>query len=85
MEATCAPCRGRAAPFEAARRIAASLIAPMEYTALVWAFVLSYAIWGDMPDRNVFVGAVLIIISGMGLLLGERLRWPVQMTRRWNV
>jgi drug/metabolite transporter (DMT)-like permease len=65
---------GQFALFESARRAPASLTAPVEYTALVWAFVLGYAIWGDVPHWSVFVGAGLISLGGLGLLLGERRR-----------
>jgi drug/metabolite transporter (DMT)-like permease len=57
--------------FEGFRLAAASLVAPFEYTSLVWAFCLSYLIWGDIPRLQVFLGAGLIIASGMLVVLGE--------------
>jgi drug/metabolite transporter (DMT)-like permease len=57
--------------FEGFRLAAASLVAPFEYTSLVWAFCLSYLIWGDIPRLQVFLGAGLIIASGMLVILGE--------------
>jgi S-adenosylmethionine uptake transporter len=56
---------------EGFRLAAASLIAPLEYTSLVWAFGLSYLIWHDIPGINVFLGAGLIIASGLLLVVGE--------------
>jgi drug/metabolite transporter (DMT)-like permease len=50
---------------------AASLIAPFEYTSLVWAFCLSYLVWGDIPKVQVFLGAGLIIASGLLVVFGE--------------
>jgi drug/metabolite transporter (DMT)-like permease len=58
--------------FEAARHAPASVMATVEYTSLVWAFVLGYAIWGDIPDLAVWVGAALIVVAGALLLAGER-------------
>ncbi len=57
--------------FEGFRLAPASLVAPFEYSSLVWAFCLSYLIWGDIPKLPVFLGAALIIASGLVVLLGE--------------
>jgi drug/metabolite transporter (DMT)-like permease len=58
--------------FEAARRAPASVTAPLEYTALVWAFVLGFAVWGDIPRPSLFIGAVLILGAGLMLIVAER-------------
>ena len=66
--------------FEGFRLAAASLVAPFEYTSLIWAFCLSYLIWGDIPKAQVFLGAGLIILSGLFVVFGEwqgRRRRPV--------
>jgi drug/metabolite transporter (DMT)-like permease len=57
--------------FEGFRLAAASLIAPFEYTSLAWAFCLSYLVWGDIPKLQVFLGAGLIIASGLLVVFGE--------------
>jgi S-adenosylmethionine uptake transporter len=57
--------------FEGFRLAAASLVATFEYTSLIWAFVLSYVIWHDVPGRNVFLGAGLIAASGLFVILAE--------------
>ncbi|MBM3600131.1 MAG: DMT family transporter [Alphaproteobacteria bacterium] len=56
---------GQFALFEAMRRAPASVLAPFEYTALVWAFVLGFAIWADVPRPEVFIGAGLILAAGL--------------------
>lgn len=56
---------------EGIRRAPASLIAPFEYSSLLWAFLLSYAIWLDVPRLPVFVGAALILGSGLLVIVGE--------------
>jgi drug/metabolite transporter (DMT)-like permease len=73
---------GQFTMFEAARRAPASLTAPIEYSALVWAFLLGYLIWGDIPQANVFVGAALISLGGIWLVLGDRLRPVARAFRR---
>ena len=57
---------------EAFRRGEASLIAPLEYTALVWGVALDLALWGVLPDAITWLGAAIIIASGLYLLRRER-------------
>jgi RarD protein len=73
---------GQLSFFEALRRAPISVIAPLEYTALVWAFALGYAIWGDIPGPNVWAGAVLIAGAGLIILFAERRRMPAQDLER---
>ncbi len=58
--------------FEMARRTPASVMATVEYSALIWAFLLGYAIWGDIPAPAVWVGAGLIALAGVILVVAER-------------
>ncbi len=57
--------------FEGFRLAAASLVAPFEYSSLIWAFALSYIVWGDVPRPGVFLGAGIIIASGLVVVFGE--------------
>lgn len=59
--------------FEGMCRAPISVIAPFEYTSLVWAFGLGFLIWGDIPATNVFAGAGLIFVAGLTIIVGERL------------
>jgi len=56
---------------EAIRRAPASVVSPLEFSALVWSFVLGYLIWADIPGLNVFGGAALIMASGAFIVLEE--------------
>lgn len=60
--------------FEGFRYAAASVVAPLEYTALIWAFLFGYLIWSDIPQANVFAGALLIVVGSLGLVYFERRR-----------
>jgi drug/metabolite transporter (DMT)-like permease len=60
--------------FEAVRRAPASVTAPMEYTSLIWAFLLGMLIWGDIPPLTVFIGGAIILASGALLIFTERRR-----------
>jgi drug/metabolite transporter (DMT)-like permease len=63
---------GQFAMFEGMRRAPVSVLAPFEYSSLVWAFALGYLIWSDVPGSNVFVGATLIVSAGMVIIASER-------------
>lgn len=58
--------------FEMARRTPAAVMATVEYSALIWAFILGWLIWGDVPHAAIWIGAALIAVSGVVLILGER-------------
>lgn len=57
---------------EAFRSGEASLIAPLEYTALLWGVALDLALWDVLPDSMTWVGAGIIVFSGLYLLRRER-------------
>lgn len=57
---------------EAFRQGEASSIAPLEYTALLWGLLLDYSLWHVLPDRMTWVGAAIIVLSGLYLLRRER-------------
>ena len=63
---------GQYAITEAFRLGEASLIAPLEYTALVWGVGLDLALWGVLPDAITWLGAAIIVASGLYLLRRER-------------
>lgn len=60
--------------FYALRLAPASLVAPAQYTQLLWATAIGYLYWGDVPSHSVIAGAALIIGSGMLLFWRERVR-----------
>jgi len=57
---------------EAFRRAPASVIAPLEYTALIWGLALDWFLWGTLPDRWMLAGAAVIVACGLYLLRRER-------------
>jgi len=57
---------------EAFRRAPASLIAPLEYTALLWGLLADWLLWSTLPDRTVLLGAAVIVACGLYLLRAER-------------
>jgi drug/metabolite transporter (DMT)-like permease len=63
---------GQIAITDAFRRAAASRIAPLEYTALIWGIILDRVLWNTLPDAITLTGAGVIIASGIYLLRRER-------------
>ena len=51
-----------------------SLIAPFEYTALIWSAILGYLVWNDIPDLYAIIGAFLIIASGIYIIHREAIQ-----------
>lgn len=49
-----------------------AIIAPYEYTALVWSILLGYLIWGDMPAQLAWVGITLITVAGLFIVWREQ-------------
>jgi drug/metabolite transporter (DMT)-like permease len=49
-----------------------SIVAPFEYSTLFWGVLLDLVLWGDLPGPIVFVGAAVIVASGLYLIHRER-------------
>jgi len=63
---------GQYAITEAFRMGEASAIAPLEYTALVWGVLFDLAFWGVLPDAITWLGAAIIVASGLYLIRREK-------------
>ena len=57
---------------EAFRSGEASLVAPLEYSALVWGVLLDLSLWGVLPDGLTWLGAAIIVGNGLYLIRRER-------------
>jgi drug/metabolite transporter (DMT)-like permease len=51
----------------------ATLVAPLDYTALLWASLLGFLVFGDVPTVWTYAGAIAII-GGSGLLIWTEAR-----------
>jgi drug/metabolite transporter (DMT)-like permease len=51
-----------------------SVVAPYRYTALPWAMLLGYLVFGDVPDPAMIAGAAIIVSSGLYMFYRESLR-----------
>lgn len=51
-----------------------SAVSPFYYLMLVWAMVIGFVAWGDVPTPALFVGSAIVIASGLFLLWHEAQR-----------
>jgi drug/metabolite transporter (DMT)-like permease len=49
-----------------------SVVAPFRYTVVVWAIMVGYAVWGEVPDGPMLIGTAVIIATGIYTLYRER-------------
>ncbi|MBK5925907.1 DMT family transporter [Rhodobaculum claviforme] len=59
---------------QAFRMAPAAVVAPFDYTALIWAVALGWLIWGDVLAVSTGVGALIIVASGIIIVLREAAR-----------
>ena len=52
----------------------ASIIAPFEYTIIIYALIIGYIIFGEVLDYTSLIGIALIITSGLYILIREKPR-----------
>jgi drug/metabolite transporter (DMT)-like permease len=56
---------------EALRLGEAAVITPVRYTSLIWATLIGYVVWRELPDAWVFAGSAVIIASGVYIVRAE--------------
>ena len=54
----------------------ASVVAPYQYTMIVWAVALGLAVFGDVPDIAMAVGAAIIVTAGLYIFWREQIVAP---------
>lgn len=54
------------------KRAPASIVAPFFYVQLLWATLLGWLVFGEVPDRWTLVGGAIVMGSGLYLLSRER-------------
>ena len=48
-----------------------SAVVPFNYFSLVWAIILGFIVWGDVPSIALLLGSAIVVASGMSLLWHE--------------
>lgn len=56
---------------QAFRLAPAVVVAPLDYSAIIWATLLGWMFWNEIPDALTFVGTAIIIASGVFIIVRE--------------
>ena len=57
---------------ESYRHASASVVAPFDYSAMLWALLLGYWMFGELPSALVYVGAAIVAGAGLFVIWRER-------------
>jgi len=49
-----------------------AVVAPFRYLVVIWAIIVGYLVWSEVPDLPMIVGTALVIVSGIYTLHRER-------------
>ena len=60
---------------EALRRATVAVIAPFDYTQLVWASLIGFFVWQETPQALTWLGALVVAASGIYILWRETRRF----------
>ncbi|HUN47074.1 MAG TPA: DMT family transporter, partial [Stellaceae bacterium] len=63
---------------QAFRLAPAAVLAPFNYTTMIWAIGFGYFMWGEMPTSMVLLGTAVVVGSGLYILYRETVRRAVQ-------
>lgn len=53
------------------QRASVAVIAPIDYTHMIWAVVYGYIFWGHLPGINTWIGTAVIVASGLYIIFRE--------------
>jgi drug/metabolite transporter (DMT)-like permease len=57
---------------ESYRFASASVLAPFDYSAMLWAFILGWFFFSELPDMYVYIGSVIVAAAGLFIIWRER-------------
>ena len=57
---------------ESYRYASASVVAPFDYTSMIWALLLGYVMFGETPTVMIFIGSLIICAAGLFVIWRER-------------
>ncbi len=53
------------------RRAAAAIVAPFQYSQMIWGVVLGFLVFGDLPASGVMLGSGIVVASGLYIIHRE--------------
>jgi drug/metabolite transporter (DMT)-like permease len=57
---------------ESYRHASASVVAPFDYTSMLWALLIGWWVFGELPAALVYVGGVIVAAAGLFVIWRER-------------
>jgi drug/metabolite transporter (DMT)-like permease len=57
---------------ESYRYATASVVAPFDYSSMLWALLLGYWVFGELPSGLVYVGGAIVAAAGLAVIWRER-------------
>jgi drug/metabolite transporter (DMT)-like permease len=60
--------------FRAFRHAQVGLVAPFQYSEIVWATILGWIFWREFPEPHVWAGTAILVASGLYVIWRERVR-----------
>ena len=61
-----------------------SVVGPFRYSGLLWAVIIGFVVWGDVPNALAWVGIVLLTGSGLYVVYSERARSRLRARQRMD-
>lgn len=52
----------------------AAIVVPYQYTMIVWAMILGYLFFAEVPKSNVLIGSAIIVAAGLYIFVREQAR-----------
>jgi drug/metabolite transporter (DMT)-like permease len=65
---------GQAGLVFATRDAPAVVVAPFQYSQMIWAVIFGILVFGDVPGSNLFVGLAIVIAAGLFIVYRETVR-----------
>jgi S-adenosylmethionine uptake transporter len=65
---------GQAGLVFATREAPAVVVAPFQYSQMVWAVAFGLLVFGDVPTTNLFVGLAIVVAAGLFIIYRETVR-----------
>jgi drug/metabolite transporter (DMT)-like permease len=65
---------GQAGLVFATRDAPAVVVAPFQYSQMIWAVVFGVLVFGDVPTTNLFVGLAVVVAAGLFIIYRETVR-----------
>lgn len=57
--------------FTAYKKASAPVLAPYQYTQVIWGMIVGYLVFGNVPDSDLLIGGGIVIVTGLYLIFHD--------------